>query len=103
MSVKSIDTRQTEALERIARTMEEFPNTPLRAILRCLEIQGQQAANAKDNSVLDGWPALPFEVEYPADRDDLDRYITVRIKNESGVYFVFSESGYLLDANTTKY
>lgn len=104
----SNETRQVEALERIARTIEEFPHTPLKAVLRTLEIQRQQATKAARqvdddglSCALEGWPALAFEVEYTADPDDLDRHITVKL-NDRGIYFVFSEAGFLLDINTTK-
>ena len=102
----SLETRQVEALERIARTVEEYRRTPMGALLRTLEIQGEQTTRAAQaeaegsTSHATGWPPLAFDVEYSADPDDLDRHITVKLPDR-GVYFVFSEAGYLLDINHT--
>ena len=102
---RSLETRNTEALERIARTLEEYKGTPLAVILRCLQIQGEKCKLAESGSGGDGpyagWPPLPFEVVYSTDRDDIDSHITVRINNDSGVYLVFTASGFLLDINTS--
>lgn len=106
---RSLDTRNTEALERIAQTIEEFPGTPLKSLLRILQHQGIQATKAataeregETDSAMTGFPPVPFEVKYTADQDDPDRHITVQINDDSGVYFLFSEAGNLIMIGSTK-
>ena len=123
----SLETRQVRALEAIAERVTRLNDPPptasaLDVFVNLLACQAATAAAANaaatpcsvdhihgpdcrpTTSAFTGWPALGFTVEHTADPDDIDRHITVKItSNDSGVYVVFTESGDLLEINTTKW
>ena len=110
MANPSLETRQVVALEAIAQGIADRPGSDMDVIITMLANQtaavAKAVARAKEggnSSVFDGWPTLPFTVTHDCDPDEIDRHITVKVTNDSGVYFVFTETGELLDVNMTKY